>query len=205
MKSILTLFLLFCLLPAANGQGKKQPPMPDISEIPKNQSITIDFERFDKKEGVVWLRLTNRTAWAIRIPVELSHYNSDKIALEIIKTAKNHKDGIEAPVRYYLDEYDPTPVMQMTTASGHKEPPDEPEHPPVPKIHRMDFLTEWWINREGSVIFQVPKEHLARNIRLSVNLRYEWENLGVEVLTGPVHYVYFWGINLPKNVQSNIK
>ena len=76
--------------------------------------------------------------------------------------------------------------------------------PPVPKIHRYDFLTEWWIPKGESILFVVPKERLAMNVMLSVSLRYEWEDLGPEVLDGPVHLVYFRGIDLPDDVQLKI-
>jgi hypothetical protein len=175
----------------------------DLTSIPKNQRVSIEFESFDKEKGTIKLRLHNWTAWDIRIPVEMNF--PGKGSLEIVKSAKTHPDGAEAPVRYYLEEYDPGPSMQMTDASGHKSPPDEPKHPPVPKFQRIDFMTEWWIPKNQSIVFEVPKEHLARNVELSVNLRYEWESLGAEDLDGPVHLVYFRGIDLPKKIQATIE
>src|SRR5206468_2506383 len=155
-------------------------------EIPRGQSVYIEFERFDRHTSTIWLRLWNNTAWAIRIPVE----SSDPGA---IRSARSHENGAEARVRYYLDEYDPRPQLQITGRFGKKVPPDEPTHPPVPKINRVDFLTEWWIPRGESIVFEVPKQHLARNVRLYVYLRYEWEDEPTEVLNGPVHLVYFRG------------
>ena len=150
------------------------------------------------------MRLRNSTAWDIRIPVEMN-FPGKANGIEIVKSAKTHPDGAEAPVRYYLEEYDPGPGMQTTDSSGHKSPPDEPKHPPVPKFQRYDFMTEWWILKDQSIVFEVPKEHLARNVELYVYLRYEWENLGTEVLDGPVHLVYFHGIDLPKKIQAKIE
>ncbi len=144
------------------------------------------------------------TAWDIRIPVEMN-FPGKANGLEIVKSAKTHPDGAEAPVRYYLEEYDPGPVMQTTDSSGHKSPPDESKHPPVPKFQRYDFMTEWWIPKDQSIVFEVPKEHLARNVELCVYLRYEWESLGTEDLDGPVHLVYFRGIDLPKQIQAKIE
>lgn len=175
----------------------------DLTSIPKNQRVSIEFESFDKEKGTIRLRLRNWTAWDIRIPVEMNF--PGKASLEIVKSAKTHPDGAEAPVRYYLEEYDPGPLMQMTDASGRKAPPDEPKHPPVPKFQRVDFMTEWWIPKNQSIVFEVPKEHLARNVQLSVSLRYEWESLGAEALDGPVHLVYFSGVDLPKKIQAKIE
>jgi hypothetical protein len=201
-KTILLLFLMIAL--QGNGCVHRSVPQVAPSDIPRNQYVRIEFQRFDEQRGIVWLRLSNWTAWAIRIPVEMAR-PSENVSLEIVKSARNHKDGAEAPVRYYLQEDDPGPWMQMTTASGQKLPPDEPEHPPVPKVHRYDFLTEWWVPVKQTVTFQVPKEHLARNVALYVDMRYEWESLGVETLDGPVHRVFYRGIDLPKDIQAKIK
>lgn len=176
----------------------------DSTAIPKNQRVSIEFESFDKEQGTIKLRLHNWTAWDIRIPVEMN-FPGKANSLDVVKSAKAHPDGAEAPVRYYLEEYDPGPRMQTTDASGQKSPPDEPKHRPVPKFQRVDFMKEWWIPKNQSIVFEVPKEHLARNIELYVYLRYEWESLGSEVLDGPVHLVYFRGIDLPKRIQAKIE
>jgi hypothetical protein len=172
--------------------------------IPENQHVSIAFERFDNEKGVIWLRLINRTAWAIRVPVELSPHPGEEVSMEILRSAKSHQDGAEAPVRYYLEEYDQAPAIQAATGIP-EYPAGEPERPPVPRIHRSDFMTEWWIQKNESIIFQAPKEHVARNTALYVDLRYEWENVGLEVLDGPVHRAYFRGMDLPKDIQAYVK
>jgi hypothetical protein len=194
----LSVILAVSSISQAQAKGNQQ-----TTAIPKNQRVTIEFESFDKEQGTIKLRLHNWTAWDIRIPVEMN-FPRKANGLDVAKSAKAHPDGAEAPVRYYLEEYDPGPWMQTTDASGHKSPPDEPKHPPVPKFQRVDFMTEWWIPKNQSIVFEVPKEHLARNIQLSVSLRYEWESLGTEDLDGPVHLVYFRGIDLPKKIQAKI-
>jgi hypothetical protein len=196
---VLFLVLYFSVASKAQTKGNQETP-----GIPKNQRVTIEFESVDKEQGLVKLRMHNWTAWDIRIPVEMN-FPGKANCLEIVKSAKTHPDGAEAPVRYYLEEYDPGPWMQTTDASGRKSPPDEPKHPPVPKFQRYDFMTEWWIPKNQSIVFEVPKAHLARNVELHVYLRYEWESLGTEVLDGPVHLVYFRGIDLPKQIQAKIE
>jgi hypothetical protein len=190
--------LLATAISASVGCIRRNVPLAAPSGIPNNQRVVIEFERFDVQKGTIWLRLHNWTAWEIRVPVEIA-------SPDIIRSARLHKDGAEVGIRYYLEAYNPRPTMQLTTASGEKVPPDEPAHPPVPEINRVDFLTEWWIPRNQSIIFQIPKEHIARNIVLYVYLRYEWEKLGTETLDGPVHLVYFRGIDLPSEVQARIK
>ena len=179
--------LVLCLVTATvTGQSAKEP-----AAFPKKQRVTIEFERFDEASGKLWLRLRNLTAWDIRIPVE-TFFPGEKITGEVGRLARIHKDGAEAPVRYYLEEF-PT-----------NNPAANAKLPPVPKLHRYDFLTEWWIPKHESIVFYVPKEYLAMNIMLSVSLRYEWEDLGPESLDGPVHLVYFRGIDLPDDVQMKV-
>jgi hypothetical protein len=163
----------------------------DIPAIPKKQRVVIELDRFDQASGKLWLRLRNYTAWDIRIPVETA-FPGQKITGEIMKSARSHPDGAEAPVRYYLEEY-PT-----------NNPAANLKLPPVPRLHRYDFLTEWWIPKDQSIVFEVPQEHLAMNVMLSVSLRYEWEDFGPEDLDGPVHLVYFRGIDLPDDVQLKV-
>lgn len=200
---VASILLLIVLCVSVRSQAQTKDDQGKTT-IPKNQRVTIEYESFDKDRGSVKLRLHNWTAWDIRVPVEMN-FPGKASGVKIVKSAKTHPDGAEAPVRYYLEEYDPGPWMQTTGASGRKSPPDEPKHPPVPKFQRYDFMTEWWIPKNQSIVFGVPKEHLARNIELYVYLRYEWESLGTEVLDGPVHLVYFRGIHLPKAIQAKIE
>jgi len=93
----------------------------------------------------------------------------------------------------------------LAHAQNGQSPPAIPRNQHVPKIRRYDFMTDWWIPKGQSIVFEVPKEHLARNVALYVYLRYEWEDLGKETLDGPVHLVYFRVIDLPKEVEAKIK
>jgi hypothetical protein len=164
------LFLVMLAVSARSSAQTKSDQKP--TAISRNQRVTIEFESFDKERGSVKLRLRNRTDWAIRIPVEMN-FPGQAIGVEIVKSAKTHPDGAEAPVRYYLEEHDLSPLMQTIDAFGRKSPLDEPKDPPVPKFRRVDFMTEWWIPTNHSLVFEVPKEHLARNVELYVYLRYE--------------------------------
>src|SRR5262245_4461543 len=83
------------------------------STIPTNQRMNIEFVRFDEKTGIITLGLKNQTAWDIKIP-------SDGFRLP-----SNKNENVA--VRYYLEEYDPSPFMQITTGGGEKIPPDEPQ------------------------------------------------------------------------------
>jgi len=168
------------------------------ARIPKTQRVALQFEDFDESKGTIRLRLTNKTIWTLRVPVDIK-------SADVMKAANDHRNGAEAAVRYYLQEYDPSPEMQVITASGQRMPSDEPEHPHVRKVRRIDIFTDWYIPSGQSVVFTVPKTDLARNAELYVYLRYEWEDLGTETLEGPVHLVYFRGIDLLNEIQSKIK
>jgi hypothetical protein len=186
IKCAIPLLALWLVTTTVTAQSAKEPAI-----LSKKQRVTIEFERFDEVSGKLWLRLRNLTAWDIRIPVETS-FPGEKVTGEVGKLARSHKDGARAPVRYYLEEF------------STNNPAADAKLPPVPKLHRYDFLTEWWIPTNESIIFEVPKEYLAMNVMLSVSLRYEWEDLGPETLDGPVHLVYFRGIDLPDDVQRKV-
>ncbi len=183
--------VLLVILIASIGSFAQTTSSQQKIDIPKNQRVAIEFERFDEASGRLLLRLRNSTAWDIRIPVETA-FPGQKITGEITKSARSHKDGAEAPVRYYIEEF------------STNNPAADAELPPVPKLHRYDFLTEWWVPKNKSVVFEVPKAYLAMNVMISVSLRYEWEDLGPETLDGPVHLVYFRGIDLPDDVQLKV-
>lgn len=185
-------FSILLVVVVASSAGLAQTPSHvEPVAIPKNQRVTIEFERFDEAKGTLWLRLRNTTAWDIRIPVETA-FSGEKITGEVMKSARSHKDGAEAPVRYYLEEF------------STNNPAADAKLPPVPKLHRYDFLTEWWVPKNESIVFEVPKEYLVMNVMLSISLRYQWEDLGPETLDGPVHLVYFRGIDLPDDVQLKV-
>jgi hypothetical protein len=194
----LALFVLLAILITVINGFSQTPNRHAAAAIPKHQRVTLRFEDFAESSGMIRLRLVNGTIWTLRVPVDIKSRN-------VMIEANRHKDGAEAAVRYYLQEYDPSPEMQVITASGQKMPPDEPKHPPVREIHRIDVLTDWYIPPGQSVVFSVPKADLARNVELYVYLRYEWEDLGTETLEGPVHLVYFRGVDLPTEVQSKIR
>src|SRR5262249_50205274 len=114
------------------------------SPIPRNQRVTIEFLRIDEKSGIITFGLRNQTAWDIKIPSDgfgSSPFNKDE----------------SVSVRYYLEEYDPTPFMQIVSADGKKDPPDEPQHPAVPKIRRGDIVHTYTIRKNERIVFEVPK------------------------------------------------
>jgi len=51
-----------------------------------------------------------------------------------------------------------------------------------------------------SVLFSVPREHLANGLAIKVQFRYEWEidPDGSENLLEPKHYTYFYSSDIPK-------
>jgi len=117
----LSVFLLFGLSSGVcNGQAAEKSQR----EV---QPIYLQFDKADFKKRIVYLQLVNGSKWPIRIIAELPK----QFAAECGKIPS-------AEPRYYLEEYDPTPQMQLTYKDGRKSPPDEPAHPPAPKMRRGD-------------------------------------------------------------------
>src|SRR5437868_3620807 len=93
------LLIVLCISVRSQAQTKDDQ---GTTTIPKNQRVTIEYESFEKDRGSVKLRLRNWTAWDIRVPVEMN-FPGKASGVEIVKSAKTHPDGAEAPVRYYLE------------------------------------------------------------------------------------------------------
>jgi hypothetical protein len=51
--------------------------------------------------------------------------------------------------------------------------PADAAKPPV--INRSDVFSTSWLPPGGSVIFSVPREHLAERLAISIAYNYEWE------------------------------
>lgn len=55
-----------------------------------------------------------------------------------------------------------------------------------------------WIRSGNSLVFSVPREFLAENLKISTVFNYEWESeLGQMKADEPSHHVYFYSTDLP--------
>jgi hypothetical protein len=83
-----------------------------------------------------------------------------------------------------------------------KGSPIEVQQPPV-GYGTGDLFSNSWLPAGSSVIFSVPREHLAKHLAIYIPYNYEWE-YGERAFRSdePQHRVYFRASNLPENTES---
>src|SRR5579872_1131417 len=183
------IFGLFATIVPAKAASKHRSQRTRQSK----QLIYLEFERADQTNRVIWLKLVNASKWQIEVETELG---APLIAAALQGDTKASADGSARPL-YYIDAYEPGSDMQLIDKDGKKEPPDQPTHPPTPKIVHGDLALLWPVQPKQIMYFKIPFEHLARNCALYVEIKYPW-------FDQVSHRVYFRGPDLPQDVQMLI-
>jgi hypothetical protein len=149
-------------------------------------SKTIDFRAGDTSQEyseIVWLRLHNNTSWAISLPTN-SLYIGPKttlIRLNDGRSALSPREGLEVTARYEVEVERGARVIQL------------------PVIRRADVSSNTWLAPGRTVLFAVPREHLAKNLMIYIPFNYEWETGERDTGDGnPEHRVYFRASDLPE-------
>lgn len=155
-----------------------------------------DGKRKPKYEGEsaegIWLRLYNNTAWAIHIYTEGYYEKSMFSSLLICGNVKDEglRNGLEVAPLYYVEATN--------------------DNVAVPKINRghRHLDPSIWLPSGHSLLFSVPREHLAKFLQVSIWFSYEWE---WERVKGgrlerdsqePLHVVSFNNQDLPEQVRQ---
>lgn len=154
-------------------------------------SVYITFERRGKRaplesgesnEGV-WLRLHNNTRWEISfcafgVP---EVYGEAGVYYEVEKIPFQESGGSYAQ------------TMQGDTPARR-----ENIEPPIG--YRKGHVCHVYKLPPGkSIVFSVPREHLAENLAIKVAFNYGWEE-SEDIISGlePQHSVYFYATSLPR-------
>jgi len=186
------LVLLICLVVIAQAQQQK----------PKNvsktdfQTIRIDFVKYDKDKRLIWLSLGNYSRWNITFDIAYGHIDNP---------TPKQKNGVTVRPQYLVednkinDQGFLVPHYRKVNEDGRIETDKvEPIHPPVPYVGWGDTSELWTLKSGNKVYFIVPFEHLARNCRLYLDIKYPWND-------DLIHRVYYDGNRLPDEVQKLIK
>ena len=193
MRVVSLTLLLFVCFPSfsyvhaqRNTTNKATDPVRLIKDKP---SVYITFERRGKrkplesgesKEGI-WLRLHNNTRWEISfcafgVPAAYGevgmYYEVEEIPFE--------KSGGET-----------SESTDRETAAKRK-----PSKPPIGyrKVHACSVIK---MSPGKTIMFSVPREHLAENLAIKVAFNYGWEE-SEDIISGlePQHSVYFYATSL---------
>lgn len=194
--SLVAAILLFSI--QVESQSRKLPRRaPAIRGVKDKPSVYIDYARQGKREPLapsegdegVWLRLHNNTRW--------------KIFFSAFGVPESLGD---VGMYYEIEDFSPRVFFEGSKSLG--EPRKSAEQRPDPPIgyRAVDSFSVIGLDAGKSVLFSVPREHLAKGLRLRVSFNYEWEDSS-DVAAGiePEHYVYFYSSKLPKELQQATK
>jgi hypothetical protein len=159
----------------------------------------------DESIQVVWLRLHNNTRWAINFPTD-SLYVGPKITPIRLCDGRGVlglRTDIEVNARYEGEAVSYGSVRTFGSGSKMNSPADAAK---PPMINHSDVFSTSWLPPGGSVIFSVPREHLAERLAIYIPYNYEWE-YGERIFRSdePQHRVYFRASDLPEKVQTKTK
>jgi hypothetical protein len=178
----LALMLLGLHLVAAQTvqKGVSKPASPKI--VAAKPGVFITFERFGKRTPVtegegtdgIWLRLHNN----MRYPISFYIFGLSKNGYLPEKPEENTEIGL-----YYDVVMNPRSIT------------DNRPLPVVPLGYPLLAAQEFELKAGRSLVFSVPKEHLAEELSIKISYSYSWEDTGED---NPTHFVYFNSFRLPK-------
>jgi len=182
---------LFALTFAVEAQSEKRTvgKAAALKVIASKPGVYITFERFGKRiplrddesgEGV-WLRLHNNMIYSIRV----CGFGVTDEGEQLMLFGKNSSMSL------YYDV-----VMNARSITDNRPLPNVPVGYPLLTCHEFEL-------RPGkSILFAVPKEHLAEELSIKISYSYEWEETGGD---NPTHFVYFNSYKIPKESLAKSK
>lgn len=95
----------------------------------------------------------------------------------------------------YKDYGDISPYYEVESTKEGK--------PDIPIGNRpMHIISNADLASGKSFLFSIPREHLAKDLRIRISINFDWEDVD-DVFAGREveHFVYFSSANLPKGIQ----
>jgi hypothetical protein len=212
-KTLSTIFVVFTFALQALAQSTLPITRKDVLISNEQPTIYITFEKIGPRKRIyasesdqgIWLRLHNNTKWSINIAT-LSAYIGEKTGLIRLGDGRNViglRDGVEISPRHGGEVVDRYESRKMPDGSVHINENVDVPNSPVAYNKGGHVSGSAWLASGHSVIFSVPKEHLAKRLAIFVSFRYEWEvaEQGDEN-NEPEHRVWFRAADLPKNISE---
>ena len=177
---------LLCVgLLSANAQAVQKTVVRNTAPkiFTSKPGVFITFERFGKRTPVsegesdngVWLRLHNN----MRYPISFCIFGLSAESTLPTKPEENTQIGL------YYD----------VVLNARSETDNRPL-PVVPLGYPLLSCQEFELKSGKSLLFSVPKEHLAEELSIKISYSYGWEETGED---NPTHFVYFNSYKLPKD------
>jgi hypothetical protein len=214
MKKPLWAMLILCsfALTASPQQHRPRASNEDLRLSKDKPTIYITFERAGERRPLfanesnqgVWLRLHNNTRWAINFCTP-SFYIGEKVAplhLSDGKAVLGLRDGIEIDMCHEVEAVKSYESGMTPDGAMFKGRPVKVRPTPV-GYGTGDLFSNSWLPAGNSVVFSVPREHLAKHLAIYISFKYEREYGGETFRSDePQHRVYFFASDLPENNRS---
>ena len=209
---ILLSAILLCGFPSAGpAQQKEGLTKADVVLSSGKPTVYITFERAGEREPVyakesnrgIWLCIHNNTRWSISFCTESLYIGTKTTPLRLSdgRGALGLRDGVEISPCYEVEAV--RGYESERTRDGGLVIEKPVQVPPLPVGTRGDVFSVSWLPPGRSVIFSVPREHLAKHLAIYVLFNYEWETSERDVGDGePHHRLYFRASDLPDCVQQ---
>jgi len=178
----------------------------------KRPSLYISFERAGERKPVyaqesnqgVWLRLHNDTRWGVKFCTE-SLYIGTKVTPFSLSDGRNAlglRDGIEVNMCHGVEQIDH--FRSYKTPNGKMVMNELVKVANLPVgYNRGDVFSTAWLPPGHSIVFSVPREHLAKYLGVYIKFNYEWECDERTCRSDePEHRVYFRAADLPPNLTE---
>lgn len=207
------MFLALISTPITAFSQEKAIPASSKNEVDKSKpSVYITFERLGGNKPLVKsnednserisLRLHNNTAFPIAIDAN-GKYTMDTLSpMTLSDGGKGYAlpDGEEVEVCYESEA-----MPQMTAEEFFKIQ--------VPKQIPSYYNCRWQLQRSGrgnlwirpgnSIVFSVPREFLAKNLKIYTLINYESESENGQMKADePHHQVFFYSTDLPYKLKQ---
>lgn len=164
----------------------------------------------EKKTQGIWLRLHNNSKWAINIIANTveedsieSTYLTDKTSVLILK------DNVAVTTCYEVEAIPTTTTKVRGDGGISLNVPIKVKLPQTKLYCSCSWRTGSsrsegvWVLPGRSVTFSVPREALNKNLKIYTLFNYEWEQENGSFRDyEPIHKVYFYSYDLPKNIDS---
>jgi hypothetical protein len=196
-KALPITFILCGLCAVVYAQSPKlYTTQTEVRPIADKPTVYITFERAGKRQPLelgesnegIWLRLHNNSRWVIFFPAfgvpEALGEAGLFYEVEAVRRSEVSRDISDASIDRVAQEQDKAT-------------------PQLPIGYRVGHLSSTVRLAPGdSIVFSVPREHLAKGLALRVGFYYEWQDAD-EVFAGrePQSHIYFFSSKLPQKVQ----
>jgi hypothetical protein len=214
-KILSTIFVALILALQTSTQPVVSPmTKKDVLVSKEKPTVYLTFEKAGPRSAVyaaesdqgVWLRLHNNTKWAINIATLSTYAVGEKTKLLHLidgRSVFGLREGVEISPCHGVEVVDRYESRKMPDGSVHINENVNVPDPPVGYNRGGHVSGSAWLSSGHSVIFSVPKEHLAKRLAIFASFRYEWETAERDYgAKEPEHRVYFRAADLPKNIAE---